>query len=109
VTKAPGLANLLLLLLASIAFTFGGVCMKYSDGLTKFVPSVLLFLLFAFGAACQAIAMRNSEMAVAYIFVLGLESLFAFALGVVVFGEAANFVRILAVGFITLGIVLLHT
>jgi len=82
--------------------------MKYSEGLTKGWPSILLFLLFGAGAAFQALAMKNSEMAVTYIFVLGLESVLAFLLGVLVFRESATTERILAVGLVTAGIVLLH-
>src|SRR5215469_1336104 len=83
--NASNLVNGALLVAASIAYTLGGVCMKYSEGLTKVRPTALLFLLFVGGAALQALAMKNSEMAVTYIFVLGLESILAFVLGVVVF------------------------
>ena len=100
--------NFLLLAAASLAFTVGGICMKYSAGLTKPGPSVLLFLLFALGAALQALAMKDSEMAVSYIFVLGLESVLAFLFGVVIFRESASLLRVLAVTLVTAGIVLLH-
>ncbi|MBV8841507.1 MAG: hypothetical protein JO307_01740 [Bryobacterales bacterium] len=100
--------NAVLLIAASLAYTLGGVCMKYSQGLTKGLPSVLLFALFAAGAALQTIAMKNAEMAVTYIFVLGLESVLAFLLGVIVFRESASLERILAVCLVTAGIVLLH-
>jgi multidrug transporter EmrE-like cation transporter len=100
--------NAILLASASLAYTLGGVCMKYSEGLTKGLPSILLFVLFAAGAAFQTLAMKNSEMAVTYIFVLGMESVLAFLLGVVVFRESASADRILAVCLVTAGIVLLH-
>jgi multidrug transporter EmrE-like cation transporter len=93
---------------ASVAFTLGGVCMKYSEGLTKSGPSILLFVLFAAGAAFQALAMKNSEMAITYIFVLGLESALAFVLGVLVFHERAGADRIFAVCLVTAGIILLN-
>jgi len=81
--------------------------MKYSDGLTKAAPSVLLFVLFALGAALQALAMKNAEMAVSYIFVLGLESVLAFIFGVAVFHESAGLVKVIAVALVTSGIMLL--
>lgn len=100
--------NLLLLVGASLAFTVGGIFMKYAEGLTKPAPSALVFLLFALGAALQTVAMRNAEMASSYIFVLGLESVLAFLFGVVLFREPATFERILAVALVSSGIVLLH-
>lgn len=47
-------------------------------------------------------------MSVAYIFVLGLESILAFFFGVAFFSETITVPRLSAVAFITLGIVLLH-
>ena len=97
-----------LLIAAALAYTVGGVFMKYSEGLTRMAPSVVVAVLFLFGAACQALAMRKEELSVAYVFVLGLESVLAFGFGVMFFGEAATLTRLTAVGLITLGIVLLH-
>ena len=100
--------NGLLLAAAALAYTLGGVCMKYSEGLTRGLPSIQLFVLFVAGAVLQTLAMKHSEMAVTYIFVLGLESVLAFLLGVLVFRESATAERILAVGLVTAGIVLLQ-
>jgi multidrug transporter EmrE-like cation transporter len=102
------MGNLLLLVAAAVAYTIGGVCMKYSQGVTRALPSILLFALFIAGAASQAIAMKKLEMAVTYIFVLGLESVLAFLLGVLVFRESASLTRIVAVGLVTAGIILLN-
>jgi multidrug transporter EmrE-like cation transporter len=99
---------LLWALAAAIAFTTGGVAMKYSAGLTRMWPTVAMFALFCAGAAAQAMAMRRAEMSATYIFVLGLESVLAFALGVVVFSESATPLRILAVALVTVGILLLR-
>ena len=82
--------------------------MKYSEGLTRPVPTVLLFVLFCAGAAAQTLAMRNQQMVATYLLVLGLESVAAFALGVLIFSDSAGPVRILAVLLITAGIVLLR-
>jgi multidrug transporter EmrE-like cation transporter len=93
---------------AAVAFALGGVCMKLSDGLTRPVPSILLFALFCAGAAAQTLAMRRQEMSGTYILVLGLESVLAFALGVLFFSEPATPLRVVAVLLVTIGIVLLR-
>ena len=103
-----GIPTVVLLIVAALAYTVGGVFMKYSEGLTRLTPSIVVAVLFLVGAGCQALAMRKEELSVAYVFVLGLESVLAFAFGVMFFGEAATMTRLIAVGLITLGIVLLH-
>ena len=97
-----------LLILAALCFALGGVCMKNSAGLTSMWPSVLMSLLFLTGAALQALVMQHEEMSVAYISVLGLESLLAFAFGTLLLGEAISAHRLFAVSLIAAGVVLLH-
>ena len=82
--------------------------MKASAGLTHVWPSVFMSLLFLTGAALQAVVMRQEDMSVAYISVLGLESLLAFACGALLFGEAISALRLCAVVLITTGVVLLR-
>ena len=82
--------------------------MKTSAGLTRVWPSLLMSLFFLAGAALQALAMRNEDMSVAYISVLGVETLLAFAFGALVFGEAISAARLCAVVLISTGVVLLR-
>lgn len=100
--------DLFLLALASVLFACGGLCMKYSHGLQRLWPSAGVFALFGIGAACQAIAMKRGDMGIAYIFVLGLEAVFAFGLSVAVLGEKATFSRAGAIILILAGIVWLE-
>ena len=96
-----------LLIAASVLFACGGLCMKYSQGLTKLNFSIGVFALFFTGAAFQAIAMKRAEMGVIYLFVLGLEALTAFALSIVVAGERVTISKIAALLLIISGIALL--
>ena len=82
--------------------------MKISLGLTKVLPSALVFLFFCAGAACQAIAMKRTDMGVAYVFVLGLEAVAAFLISVFALHENASVARVIAVGLVVSGIVLLE-
>jgi small multidrug resistance pump/quaternary ammonium compound-resistance protein SugE len=100
--------DLLLLVTASVFFACGGLCMKYSQGLTKLEPTIGVFALFGIGATCQAVAMRRTDMGVAYIFVLGLEAVIAFFLSVGVLGEKFTFARVGALVLIVSGIVWLQ-
>jgi multidrug transporter EmrE-like cation transporter len=98
-----------LTLAAAIAYTVGGVFMKLSDGLSRLGPTLAVYLLFAGGASLQCIVMRRAEMGVAYVFVLGLEAVLAFLLGVWWFGESRSVAKLCGVVLIAAGIVLLHT
>ncbi len=99
---------MLLLFLAALAFAAGGCFMKSADGLRAALPSALVFLCFLAGAAFQTLAMRGLQMGPVYLFVLGLESIVAFAFSVFLLHETATPARLLAVAFITVGIVLLR-
>jgi small multidrug resistance pump/quaternary ammonium compound-resistance protein SugE len=96
-------------ILAALFFTVGGVFMKLSDGLTKFWPTVIVFALFLIGAALQTLAMKREDLAVTYLWVVGLESILAFVFGVLVFSESCTPVRIAGVLLITGGIVSLRS
>jgi multidrug transporter EmrE-like cation transporter len=95
-------------LAAATFFTAGGVAMKASAGMTRLTPTLLFFLSFAVGAAFQALALRSAELGVAYVVVLGLEAVFAVALGVLVFSERMSALKCVGVIVVVLGIVLLH-
>jgi len=100
--------DLLLLIAASILFAAGGIFMKYSAGLTNLWASVAVFAFFGTGAACQSIAMKRAEMSVVYVFVLGLEAVAAFLLGIWVFNERMTLTKVFALTLILGGIVLLE-
>ena len=96
-------------ILAALFFTVGGVFMKLSEGLTKFWPTVIVFALFLVGAALQTLAMKREDLAVTYLWVVGLESILAFAFGVLLFGESCHPLRIAGVLLITGGIISLRS
>lgn len=100
--------SFVLLAIAALLFSFGGLAMKASAGLTHTASSVAVFVLFCAGAACQALGMRRTEMGVAYISVLGLEALTAFALSSLVLGEKVTVPKIGALLLIVGGIALLE-
>jgi len=97
-----------LAILAALAFTTGGVFMKYADGLQHPGSVVGFVVLFAAGALLQSQAMRGAELGVTYVLVLGLEAAFAFGLGVTIFQEAVTVVKLVAVGLVVAGIALLR-
>ena len=95
--------------MAALAFTVGGVFMKLSQGFTQPLPSLIVLGLFAIGAALTALAIHvRGEMGAAYLIVLGLESVLAFAFGAALFGEHPNLGRVLGLALLVSGMILLE-
>ena len=94
---------------AALAFTVGGIFMKLSQGLTQPLPSLAMLGLFAIGAALLTLSIEvRGELGPAYLVVLGLEAVLAFAFGAMLFGEQAGMTRILGVGLLVVGMIMIE-
>ena len=93
---------------AGICYASGGVCMKLSQGLSRPLPSLMLFACFGLGAGLQAVALRRADLGSAYILVLGLEASLAFAAGILFFHEAVTLPKLLGCALIVAGILFLR-
>jgi small multidrug resistance pump len=93
---------------AALTFTLGGAFMKASEGMTRSTPTLVMYLCFAAGATFQALALRQAELGVAYMFSLGLEALLVFAFGLMFFAESASWPKVLGVASIVVGMILMH-
>jgi small multidrug resistance pump len=94
----------LLLVIAAIFYTAGGVFMKISQGLTQFFPTVLLFVTMGLGIIIQALAQRQMQLSVTYLMVLGLEATLALAGSVLIFHEGLSGLKILGFVLVVSGI-----
>lgn len=100
--------EMLLLVAAALCFSFGGLAMKFADGVARPGPAAAFLGLFVAGAVLQSLALRKADLGVAYIAVLGLEAVLTFAFSVWLLHEAATPTRIAAVLLILGGVVLLR-
>lgn len=82
--------------------------MKYCAGFTRLFPTLMIYVMFAIGATLQTMAMKQAELGVTYIFVLGLEAALAFAFGILFFQEGVSLWKIAGVALIVGGIILLR-
>jgi multidrug transporter EmrE-like cation transporter len=98
----------MLLITAAFSYSAGGYFMKLSEGLTKGLPTTLVFGLFCLGALLQTIAMRHTEMTVTYIVVLGVEAITALLLGWLFLGEGLTLVKLAGVLLVVIGVVVLR-
>jgi small multidrug resistance pump len=97
-----------MILSAAMGFALGGAVMKYADGLRNPQPSLIVFVLFVLGAALQIVAMRDTELSVTYLVVLGLEAVLSFSFGIVVFRETMTLLKFVGAIIVVLGIVVLR-
>jgi multidrug transporter EmrE-like cation transporter len=94
---------------AAVAFTVGGVFMKLSQGLTQPLPSLAMLGLFGLGAALLTLSIdARGELGPAYLVVLGLEAVLAFAFGAMLFGEQPNVGRVLGLALLVAGMILIE-
>ena len=77
--------------LFEIAWAFG---LKYSDGLTRFWPTVATALAILASFALMAFALRSLPFGTAYAIWTGIGAIGSFALGIVLFGEALSAARL---------------
>jgi multidrug transporter EmrE-like cation transporter len=95
------------LLIASACYATGGLFMKYSNGMTRTLPTAVFASLFLAGAALQALGMRRADLGMVYILVLGLEAAMAAALSVFVLHENLSLSRAAAILIIIAGVIML--
>ncbi len=82
--------------------------MKRSEGFTRLGPSVVTLVAMVISFALLARAMRELPLGTAYTVWTGIGAIGAFVLGIVVLGEQASPMRIVAATLIIGGLVLMR-
>jgi multidrug transporter EmrE-like cation transporter len=93
---------------AAALYVAGGVFMKQSAGLTRWLPAMALVVFFGAGALVQAWAMKQEALGSSYVVVLGLEALLAVFAGYWLFAEQMTAKMISGVVLVVFGIILLR-
>ena len=94
-----------LLLIAGVLEIGWAVGLKYTDGFTRLVPSVLVLIAMTASMICLAVAVRTIPVGTGYAVWTGIGAVGTALLGIVLFGEAASFPRLACIGLIVAGIV----
>ena len=93
-----------LLILAGLFEVGWAVGLKYSDGFTRLWPSVGTIAAMAISLALLGIAMRSLPMGTAYAIWVGVGAVGTVILGVALFDEPVNALRVASVGLIIAGL-----
>lgn len=81
--------------------------MKLSDGFTKLTPSILTIFFMVLSFGLLAYAMRSLPLGTAYTIWTGIGAVGSFLVGILVLGEPASAMRMLAAVLIISGLVLM--
>jgi len=80
----------LYLLIAILTEVVGTTLMKVSQGLTRLIPSVLMFLLYGISFVFMALALKKIEVSTAYAIWSGLGTALIATIGILWFRESFN-------------------
>ena len=97
----------LMLVAAGILEVVWAFFMKQSAGFTRWVPALLTVVTMAGSVVLLAMSMRTLPLGTAYTIWTGIGALGAFLVGIIVLGEPANVLRVLAAALIVAGLVLM--
>jgi len=95
-------------LAAAIVFEIlGTVAMKYSDGFSRPIPSVLIFLFHGICFVFLAMALKTLPIGTTYALWAGVGTAIMAVIGMLAFDESWPMQKILATGLIIVGVVIL--
>jgi quaternary ammonium compound-resistance protein SugE len=97
----------ILLMLAGLFEVVWAFCLKQSDGFTRLVPSLLTLAAMLVSFVLLALSMRVLPLGTAYGIWTGIGAVGAFVVGIVVLGEPAGTMRLIAASLIVCGLVLM--
>ncbi|MBS6508337.1 MAG: quaternary ammonium compound efflux SMR transporter SugE [Paraclostridium bifermentans] len=95
----------LVLVIAGIFEVCWAVGLKYSEGFTKLVPSVLTVIGMIASFYFLSLALKELPLGTAYAIWTGIGTIGTVILGVFLFKEPIDFVRLVCIGFIVAGII----
>jgi small multidrug resistance pump len=94
------------LLLLAIAFEIcGTTCMKLSQGFSKLIPSILIFVFYAASFSVFTLALKRIDVSIAYAIWAGLGTALIAVIGIFWFKEPINALKIISLIVIVAGVI----
>ena len=95
----------LYLILAILLEVSGTTCMKLSEGFTKLVPSVLIFVFYTVSFGMLTLALKRIDVSVAYAVWSGMGTAVIATIGVLYFKEPMTALKLISLALIIGGVV----
>ena len=83
----------------------GTSCMKFSEGFSKIIPSVLIFVFYALSFVGLTIALKKIDVSIAYAIWAGIGTALIAVIGILYFKEPLNLVKVVSILLIIIGVV----
>ena len=100
------MANAWIALLLAGLFEVGwALGLKYSEGLTRFWPTLATVIAIALSFACMGISLKSLPFGTAYALWAGIGAVGTMIAGMIAFGEPADLFRIACLTLIVAGVV----
>ncbi len=96
--------NWIILLAAGLLEVGWALGLKYTEGLTRLWPTVWTGLSMLLSVGLLGVAMKSLPVGTAYAMWVGIGAIGTTVMGMVLFGEPANTIRLLSLLFIAFGI-----
>lgn len=95
-----------LILLVGIIFeVLGTISMKYAEGFTKLIPSILVFVFYGISLAALVFVLEKMEVGNAYAIWASAGTALIAIIGIMFFKESASPAKIISISLIILGII----
>ena len=98
----------LYLILAILLEVTGTTCMKLSEGFTKTMPSILLFVFYILSFGMLTLALKRIDVSLAYAVWSGVGTALIATIGILWFREPASALKLISIGLIIVGVVCLN-
>ena len=98
----------ILLIVAIVLEVAGTTNMKLSEGFSKLVPSVLVLFFYALSIIALTFAVNRLDVSVAYAVWSGMGTALVAVIGLWFFQESLTSIKVVALGLIIVGVVMLH-
>ncbi|SHI00947.1 quaternary ammonium compound efflux SMR transporter SugE [Pollutimonas bauzanensis] len=95
----------LVLIIAGLFEVGWAIGLKYSEGFSRFWPSLGTIVAMIISVALLGLAMRQLPVGSAYAIWVGVGAVGTVILGIVLLGDSASPARLISVGFIIAGII----
>ncbi len=92
------------LVLAILMEVTGTTCVKLSEGFTRLLPSVLIFVFYGMSLGFLGLALKEVDLGLAYAVWSGLGIAFIASVGILWFSEPVTALKVISLGLIVAGV-----
>ena len=95
-------------MLAILFEVSGTTCMKLSQGFSRLIPSILIFVFYGCSFTFMTMAIRRIDVSIVYAIWSGLGTAIIATIGIFVFKEPATLLKLVSMMLIIIGVITLN-